>query len=195
MAPPTTTTTERAAMESVRPPMRRNQRLLRKLLVIAALMFGFAWAMIPMYRIICEQTGLNDVVKADELDKNDLQAAAGEVSMTFDSTVQAGLPWEVRPLTTHLKVKPGTFVQVQYQITNASSRTVVGQALPRYLPGEAARYVKKLECFCFTQQRFRPGEMRTFPVVFVVDRNLPSSIGSITLAYTVFDVPGQGGAG
>ncbi|OHX14860.1 cytochrome c oxidase assembly protein [Chromobacterium sphagni] len=171
----------------------RNLRLMGRLMVIAALMFGVAWGMIPLYRIVCEQTGLNDVVKADELAKDDLVAGGGEVSMTFDSTVQAGLPWQVKPLTTHLKVRPGTFVQVQYQITNASSRAVVGQALPRYLPGEAAQYVKKLECFCFTQQRFLPGQTRTFPVVFVIDKALPASITSITLAYTVFDVPGQGG--
>ncbi|AUH53392.1 cytochrome c oxidase assembly protein [Chromobacterium sp. ATCC 53434] len=170
----------------------RNRRLVRKLAVIAALMFGFAWAMIPLYRIVCEQTGLNDVVKADELEKGDLTAGTGEVDMRFDSTVQAGLPWQVQPLTTRLKVKPGTFVQVQYRITNASPHAVVGQALPRYLPGEAAAYVKKLECFCFTQQRFAPGQTRTFPVVFVIDRKLPASITSITLAYTVFDVPGQG---
>ncbi|WP_047244082.1 cytochrome c oxidase assembly protein [Chromobacterium subtsugae] len=180
-------------MDTAARMQRRNFRLMGRLMVIAALMFGFAWGMIPLYRIVCEQTGLNDVVKADELSSGDLAAGGAEVDMTFDATVQAGLPWQVRPLTRHLKVKPGTFVQVQYQITNASPREVVGQALPRYLPGEAAQYVKKLECFCFTQQRFLPGQTRTFPVVFVIDRKLPASIASITLAYTVFDVPGQGG--
>ncbi|POZ63951.1 cytochrome c oxidase assembly protein [Chromobacterium alticapitis] len=172
---------------------RRNRLLMRKLIVISALMFGFAWLLIPLYRVICEQTGLNNVVKADALEQGDLQAADATVEMTFDSTVQPGLPWQVRPLTTYLKVKPGTFVQVQYRITNASRRVVVGQAIPRYLPAEAGEYVKKLECFCFTQQRFEPGQTRTFPVVFVVDRKLPAAIAGITLAYTVFDVPGQDG--
>ncbi|UGA40677.1 cytochrome c oxidase assembly protein [Chromobacterium haemolyticum] len=70
-----------------------------------------------------------------------------------------------------------------------------GQAIPRYLPAAAGEYVKKLECFCFRQQAFAPGETRRFPVVFVVDKRLPASIDSITLAYTVFDVPGNTGAG
>jgi cytochrome c oxidase assembly protein subunit 11 len=179
-------------MDATRTP-HRNRQLLGKLALIAAMMFGFAWAMIPLYRIVCEQTGLNDVVKADALERDDLVAGAATVAMTFDATVQAGLPWQVRPLTTRLKVKPGTFVQVQYQITNASPHAVVGQALPRYLPAEAGAYVKKLECFCFTQQRFAPGQTRTFPVVFVIDRKLPATISSITLAYTIFDVPGQDG--
>ncbi|QEL56903.1 cytochrome c oxidase assembly protein [Chromobacterium paludis] len=173
---------------------RRNRQLLRKLLVVSLLMFGFAWMLIPLYRVVCEQVGLNSIVKADALDQDEMRAGGGaRVDMTFDANVQAGLPWQVQPLTTHMRVKTGTFVQVQYRITNASPHAVVGQAIPRYLPAEAGAYVKKLECFCFTQQRFAPGQSRTFPVVFVVDRKLPASITSITLAYTVFDVPGQGG--
>jgi cytochrome c oxidase assembly protein subunit 11 len=121
-------------------------------------------------------------------------AGGAEVAMTFDSMVQAGLPWQVRPLTQHLKAKTGEFIRVDYEITNASNRRVVGQAIPRYLPAAAGEYVKKLDCFCFRQQSFEPGQTKRFPVVFVIDPKMPRDIGTITLAYTIFDVPGQGGA-
>lgn len=184
-------------MEAATKQGRSNRQLMKKLAVVALLMFVFAWGLIPLYKVVCEVTGLNDVVKADSLDDTATNggAAAHEVDMTFDATVQAGLPWQVRPLQTRLKVKPGQFVQVEYEITNASGQRVVGQAIPRYLPAAAGEYVKKLECFCFRQQAFAPGETRRFPVVFVVDKRLPASIDSITLAYTVFDVPGNAGAG
>ncbi|AXK39148.1 cytochrome c oxidase assembly protein [Crenobacter cavernae] len=175
-----------------------NLALLKKLAVIALLMFGFAWGLIPMYRVICEVTGINQLVRADEVSKPAPGAAVSEVAMTFDATVQPGLPWQVRPLTTHLSARPGEFVKVTYEITNASPRSVVGQALPRYLPAAAGEYVKKLDCFCFRQQAFAPGERRSFPVVFVIDPRLPESVREITLSYTVFDVPGkdvQGKAG
>ncbi|MDF0604133.1 cytochrome c oxidase assembly protein [Neisseriaceae bacterium TC5R-5] len=173
--------------------MLQNRQLLKKLSVIAVMMFGFAWALIPIYNVICEVTGINQIVKADQLSEGSESVALHMVSMTFDATVQAGLPWQVRPQQTHLQAKPGEFVQVQYTITNASNKTVVGQAIPRYLPAAAAQYVKKLECFCFRQQVFQPGETRTFPIVFVIDKSLPASIETITLAYSVFDVPGSDG--
>ena len=168
-----------------------NQRLLRKLIIIAVAMFGFAWGMIPLYRIVCEATGINRVETPDPvpLAGPDVQASATALTMQFDAMVQAGLPWQIKPLTGTLSVRPGRFVQVVYEITNMSGQPVTGQAIPHYLPGEAAAYVHKLECFCFSQQRFRPGETRRFPVVFVVDPHIPSAIRQITLSYSVFDVP------
>jgi cytochrome c oxidase assembly protein subunit 11 len=85
-------------------------------------------------------------------------------------------------------------VRVDYEITNASDKRVVGQAVPRYLPAAAGEYVKKLDCFCFKQQSFAPGETKRFPVVFVIDPKMPREIGAITLAYSIFDVPGQAGS-
>lgn len=168
-----------------------NRALLIKLAVIAALMFGFAWALIPMYRVICEVTGINQVVKADSAD--DLgKVQPFSVELTFDANVQPGLPWAVRPLTTHLTGKTGEFIKVEYEFTNRSGKRVIGQAIPRYLPAAAAEYVKKIDCFCFRQQVFEPGETRRLPVVFVIDPKMPRSIRDITLAYTLFDVPGKG---
>jgi len=170
-----------------------NVVLLRKLALIALMMFGFAWALVPMYRVICEVTGLNQVAVADAA-PSQVAGAGAEVTMTFDSMVQAGLPWQVRPLVSHLKARTGQFVRVDYEITNASDKRVVGQAVPRYLPAAAGEYVKKLDCFCFKQQSFAPGETKRFPVVFVIDPKMPREIGAITLAYSIFDVPGQGGS-
>ena len=161
-----------------------NRSLLIRLILVALGMFGFAWALIPLYRVVCTLTGISRIAREDA-------AAAGPpplVSMRFDATVQPGLPWIVRPETPMLKVRPGVFVTVNYDITNASNRHVIGQAIPRYLPAAAGEYVKKIDCFCFRQQAFAPGETRRLPVVFVLDRNLPSDIRSITLAYTLFDV-------
>ncbi|KZE33291.1 cytochrome c oxidase assembly protein subunit 11 [Crenobacter luteus] len=169
-----------------------NLALLKKLALIALLMFGFAWGLIPIYRVICEVTGINQLQRADAVGKAARGAAAAEVLLTFDATVQAGLPWQVRPLTGQLRARPGEFVKVEYEIVNAGAREVVGQAIPRYLPAAAGEYVKKLDCFCFKQQAFAPGERRRFPVVFFVDPALPEAVREITLSYTVFDVPGKG---
>lgn len=170
-----------------------NHTLLRRLLLAVLLMFGFAWGLIPLYRVICEVTGLNRVVAADALAAEPEAMPARPVALMLDAMVQPGLPWQVRPLQSHLRVKTGQFIQLQYELRNNSQQRVVGQAIPRYLPAEAAAYVKKLECFCFRQQVFQPGETRRFPVVLVIDRTLPATIDSITLSYSVFDVPqGEG---
>lgn len=171
-----------------------NGILLKKLLLIACLMFGFAWALVPLYRTICEVTGINRVVKADEapvVAAGSVAAVGAPVTLVFDANVQAGLPWQVKPLVRKLAARTGEFIRVDYEITNASNRRVVGQALPRYLPVAAGPYIHKLDCFCFKEQAFSPGETRRFPVVFVVSRELPAELSELTLAYTVFDVPGR----
>lgn len=176
----------------------RDQRLLLRLALLACLMFGFAWGLIPLYDALCRVTGLGKLVQPDAVAAVPTLAADSApvaalplITLRFDATVQAGLPWQVRPLVGSLRARPGEFVRVDYEITNASNRRVVGQAIPRYLPAAAALYVKKLDCFCFAQQAFEPGQRKRFPVVFFVDKTVPPQIDSITLAYTVFDVPGR----
>lgn len=169
-----------------------NRRLLLKLALLAALMFAFSWGLIPLYDALCRITGLNTLLQPDKVAAEPLRPTlAAPLTLTFDATVQPGLPWQVRPLLHTLTARPGEFVRVDYEITNASNRRVIGQAIPRYLPAAAAEYVKKLDCFCFAQQAFEPGQTKRFPVVFFVDKSVPASIDSITLAYTVFDVPGR----
>ena len=167
-----------------------NRILLRKFLLIALLMFGFAWALVPLYRVICEVTGVNQLVKAGEAPQQDVVAGV-PVTLDFDATVQPGLPWQVVPLVRRVEGRTGEIIRVDYEITNRSDRRVVGQAVPRYLPAAAGPHVQKLDCFCFREQAFEPGETRRFPVVFVVDKALPAEIGRITLAYSVFSLPGR----
>ena len=171
---------------------RSNRHLLRKLVVVAALMFGFGWALIPIYRTICEITGINILTGKDP--EAERRAANTQVDRTrtivveFDANRQG--PWRFKPEVNHLEVHPGELVHVEYDLVNLEDRAMVGQAIPSYAPMQSARYFNKVECFCFKQQTLAAGETRRFPVVFFVDPELPKDIGTITLSYTFFEVPG-----
>lgn len=170
-----------------------NQLMLRKLLVIAVLMFGFGFALVPFYDKICEVAGLRNVFKADEaLAANTQVDSSRLVTIEFDANTQR-LAWSFKPLESHLAVHPGEVTQVIYEIRNTLDRPVTGQAVPSYGPEIAAQHFRKLECFCFQQQTLAAGESRRMPVVFVVDPKLPADINTITLSYTFFEVAGSQG--
>ena len=169
-------------------PRKSNRTLLAKLCVIALGMFGFGYALVPLYDRICEATGLRDIAVADEMKSTQVDLARA-VRIELDSNVRK-LPWVFRPLETIISVHPGEVRQVVYEISNRTSHSMTGQAIPSYGPQEAAQYFRKLECFCFTKQTLRPGESRQMPVVFVVDPSLPKDIATITLSYTFFEVEG-----
>ena len=169
---------------------RANRDLLRKLLVVALGMFGFGFALVPFYEQICEATGIRNVFKADVAPAKNTQVdLSRSVGIEFDSNVQR-LAWTFRPLEPRVTVHPGAVTQVVYEVKNTLDRPVTGQAVPSYTPAGAAQYFKKLECFCFQQQTLGPGEVRRMPVVFVVDPEIPSDVGTITLSYTFFEVNG-----
>jgi len=169
-----------------------NRSILRKLLVVAVMMFGFGWALIPIYRKICEVTGVNILTGKDPQAVQ--RAANTQVDQTrtivveFDANRQG--PWRFKANVNHLEVHPGELVQVEYDLVNLEDRVIAGQAIPSYAPMQSARYFNKIECFCFKQQTLAARETRTFPVVFVVDPDLPKDINQITLSYTFFEVPG-----
>ena len=166
-----------------------NLLTLRKLSIVAVAMFGFGFALVPFYKQICEATGINNVIKAD-LVANTQVDAARLVTVEFDSNLNRQMPWTFRPLQTSLRVHPGELVTVMYEIRNTADHAVTGQAVPSYGPQVAARYFKKLECFCFTQQTLQPGESRQMPVVFVIEQGLPDEVGTITLSYSFFEIEG-----
>ena len=166
-----------------------NLLTMRKLLVVAVAMFGFGFALVPFYQKICEVTGVNNVIRADEVTNTQVDAARF-VTVEFDSNLRSNLPWTFRPLQTSVRIHPGELTTVFYEIRNNSDRAVTGQAIPSYGPQLAVRYFKKLECFCFTQQTLQPGEVKRSPVVFVIDKGLPDDVNTITLSYTFFEVEG-----
>ena len=176
-----------------------NQRMLKKLLVVAALMFGFGFALVPFYEKMCEVAGLRKVWQPGQVDTaaNTQVDLARTVTIEFDSNIRL-LPWTFKPLAASKEIHPGELAQMVYEVRNTLDEPVTGQAVPSYGPRQAAQYFKKLECFCFTQQTLAAGEVRQMPVVFVIDPDLPKDINTITLSYTFFRVDGanrKAGAG
>jgi cytochrome c oxidase assembly protein subunit 11 len=169
-----------------------NRAILRKLLLVAVLMFGFGWALIPLYRKICEVTGINLLTNRDpEVEaraRNTQVDTSRTIVVEFDANRQG--PWRFKPQVNHLTVHPGELVHVDYDLVNLEGRPMAGQAIPSYAPMQSARYFQKLECFCFKQQVLAAGETRRFPVVFFIDPDLPKDVTQITLSYTFFEVAG-----
>lgn len=169
---------------------RANRRLLRKLVVVALGMFGFGFALVPFYEKICEVTGIRNLLKPDELPANTQVDTARTVTIEFDSNTH-DIAWTFRPVVRSVTLHPGELATVTYEVRNALDRPVTGQAVPSYGPQHAAKYFRKMECFCFRQQTLAPGEVREMPVTFVVDPSLPADVNTITLSYTFFEVAGR----
>ncbi len=171
-----------------------NRSMLIKLVVMATVMFGFGFALVPLYRAICQITGVNNLVKRDvtAVDAKNTQVdATRTVSIEFDANARGALAF--KPEQNSLEVHPGEVTVVKYRVTNEQGRTVRAQAIPSYAPMLATEYFKKIECFCFTQQTLAAHETREMPVVFYVDPKLPRDLKTITLSYTFFelDVPAR----
>lgn len=166
-----------------------NRTLLLKLAVIAVLMFGFGFALVPFYKKICEATGINNLLQADEVVNTQVDRTR-TVTIEFDANTH-DLPWRFKPLQSSLTVHPGEISHVAYEVVNTRDQPVSGQAVPSYGPRLAGQYFKKMECFCFARQTLNAGETRQMPVVFVVDPALPQDVKTITLSYTFFEVGGR----
>ncbi len=167
-----------------------NRVMLRKLVVVTIFMFGFGYALVPLYKKICEVTGINEVEKANAPLANTQIDSDRVVMLEFDANVRSDLPWKFRPMQPGMNVHPGQMVQVIYEVRNTSDRPITGQAIPSYGPQVAGQYFRKLDCFCFAKQTFAPGEVRQMPVVFVIEPGLPKDVTTVTLSYTFFNVEG-----
>ena len=161
----------------------QNRILLKKFAVVTALMFGFGYALVPIYKKVCEATGISK----SRIAVNSQVDATRLVTIDFDSTIGGTLPWKIEPQTPHVQVHPGEVKQVMYRVVNTTDRTITGQAIPAYAPQRAAGYFKKIECFCFTQQTLKPGEEKLMPVQFVVQNDLPGDVNTIVLSYTFYE--------
>lgn len=177
-------------------PRLANLTMLAKLAVIALGMFAFGYALVPLYKAICEATGINVLAlselqipgRSDTLPRNTQVDQSRTVTVEFDTNVRG--PWDFKPLQRSIEVHPGEMVQMMYEFRNIQDRTMAAQAIPSYAPRQAASHFNKLECFCFEQYTLAPGEKREWPVVFVIDPRLPKDVKTITLSYTFFEVGG-----
>lgn len=163
-----------------------NRKLLGKLAFIACAMFGFGFALVPIYEKICEATGVNSLLKPDAV-KNTQVDTSRWLTVELDANV-TNMPWRFASREKSVRVHPGELVHVMYEVRNHSDRPIVGQAIPSYGPKVAERYFKKLECFCFSKQELNAGEVREMPVVFVIDPALPAEVNTVTLSYTFFEL-------
>lgn len=172
------------------PRLGKNGRTAARIALIACVMFGFGYALVPLYNLACRTIGLNG--KTGQLSA---QAASDttvdlkrRITVEFTGNATSGLPWEFRPLTKQIDVHPGETVSVNYYVRNATSEALTGQAVPSVAPSQAAPYFKKIECFCFTQQHLKPGEVREMPVRFTVMPDISPDVATITLSYAFFNV-------
>jgi len=174
-----------------------NRAMGRKLVVVVAAMFAFGYALVPVYKTICDALGIN-VLSLAEPDAPGVSTAApanGQVdesrtiTIEFDANVRG--PWDFKPEVASIQVHPGQLATVVYEFRNRQARTMSAQAIPSYAPQQAMAHFNKVECFCFRQQTLGPGESRRWPVVFVVDSKLPKDVRTITLSYTFFEVGGK----
>lgn len=167
----------------------KNARLVVKLLLIVVGMFGFGFALVPLYNIFCDITGVNAKVGvAAVAEQSYVIDPSREITLEFVTSVNQSTPLKFGSEVAKMKVVPGQSYRVNFWAENLMPDTLIAQAIPSVTPGLASQYLKKTECFCFSQQDFRPGETRVMPVQFVIDPKLPESYRSVTLAYTFFDV-------
>ncbi len=172
-----------------------HQQMVVRLLIIVLAMFAFGYALVPIYKAICEVTGVNVLTKkdrllrADQLVKNSQIDESRLIQVILDANDRGD--WRFKPEVNSLMLHPGQLMTVNYEILNTTVSSAVGQAIPSYLPMKAAQYFNKIECFCFKQQEFKAGEKRQFPVVFILDPKLPKDVHTVTLSYTFFEVPGS----
>jgi len=174
-----------------------NLLMLRKLAVVALAMFGFGYALVPLYLAICEATGINILALGEKELPGSGNARLAEpqntqidtsrtITVEFDANVRG--PWHFKPMQNSLQVHPGEMATVMYEFQNVQDRTMSAQAIPSYAPHQAAAHFNKVECFCFNQYTLAPGEKKQWPVVFVIDKKLSKDVTTITLSYTFFEV-------
>jgi cytochrome c oxidase assembly protein subunit 11 len=189
MTSPATHGADMAAADPLRGA--RSRRLALRLTLVVAASAAFGVSLVPLYDVLCRVTGLNGRTNTTAYAPvaNTQVDAHRWVKVEFLSHSMPGVTLQLKPEAFSLKVNPGGIVHTNYVVRNESDRVFVGQAVPSITPAVAASHFRKIECFCFNQQTLQPGEVRTMPVVFVVDPQLDHDISTITLSYTFFEAP------
>jgi cytochrome c oxidase assembly protein subunit 11 len=176
---------------------RENFKMLRKLAVVTVGMFAFGYALVPIYKTICEVTGINILALSEQVisgkkgsyNANTQVDTSRTITVEFDANSRG--PWEFKPATRSMQVHPGELTTVMYEFQNVQNRRMAAQAIPSYAPQQAQAHFNKVECFCFNQYILEPGEKKSWPVVFVIDPKLSRDVNTITLSYTFFEVGGK----
>lgn len=158
-----------------------------KLAAVAVGMFAFGYALVPFYDVICRVTGLNGKTARAEANVKEAIDDSRWVTVQFTGNAMSGLPWDFRPLQKSVRVHPGEINTISYEARNTADETIVGQAVPSVAPSRAASYMKKIECFCFSNQKLAAGEKRVMPVRFFIDRDIPKDVTTLTLSYAFFN--------
>lgn len=168
---------------------KKNAKLVRTLVFIVIGMFGFGFALVPLYDVLCDITGLNGKLNSAGASKEIKYTVdlGREVTVEFMTSLNESTPMTFRPEINKLKIHPGEYYRVNFYAENSKDSVMVAQAIPSISPGLAAEYFTKTECFCFTEQTFKAREKKVMPVRFVVSPELPPEYKTITLAYTFFD--------
>lgn len=176
---------------------RANAAMVGKLALITVLMFGFGYAMVPMYRHICAALGINVLSLGDRqipgatssIQPNTQVDRSRTITIEFDANARG--PWDFKPAVRSVQVHPGELMTVMYEFRNRQPRAMAAQAIPSYAPKQATSHFNKMECFCFAEHTLKPGESKQWPVTFVIDPKLPKDVATITLSYTFFEVGGK----
>jgi len=166
----------------------KNTSLVKKLVVVTLLMFGFGYALVPIYNVFCDITGQNrKIEEATDKGKTFVVDKNREVTVEFITSVNESTPLEFRAETLKMKVHPGQYYTVNFFAKNNLAGPIKAQAIPSIAPGLAEEFFMKVQCFCFTLQTFEGHEEKIMPVRFVVNPELPERYKTITLSYTFFD--------
>lgn len=166
-----------------------GRRTALKLVLIPILMFGFGYALVPLYNVFCDLTGLGgrSIKQIEESQFNAAGVDEGRnIKIEFITSINGDLPWRFKPLTRTKTVHPGALSEARFSVENQSDQTIVGRAVYNVTPSQASLYLSKTECFCYTEQTLQPGEKLEMPVRFVIDTDLPANIKGVTLSYTFF---------
>lgn len=160
--------------------------LMRKLVLICILMFAFGFALVPLYDVFCRYTGINGKTENTAAPASTRIDAAREITIEFLANIDASIPWSFAPEMAQISVHPGEVKVVHFDVENLTGTAMIGRAVPSVSPGEAARYFKKIECFCFVEQPLDAWQRKSMPVQFYIDPELPSHFNTITLSYRLY---------
>lgn len=172
----------------------KNKKLIRKLLFVLVGSLAFAFALVPLYNVLCSLTGFNGKTDTTAVAASQVKLDADRwVTVQFTTNVMPGLGWNFYPKQGSVKMHPGQIETVIFVAKNITNQVVVGRAIPSVTPGIGAANLKKIECFCFVNQSLKPGEEKEMPLRFYVSPELPEDVTEMTLSYAFFPAVKQGG--